>query len=81
MATCYFCAAVEIVITYLAINTKSGALIGLAGALTGFFVLPVVPVSLQLGCEIAFPTKEATVAGLLLAGAQVLGFAIGLPLI
>jgi MFS family permease len=45
-------------------------------AAVGFFVVPVVPISYQIGCELAFPIGEAQVTGLLNGGALVWAFLI-----
>jgi FLVCR family feline leukemia virus subgroup C receptor-related protein len=40
----------------------------------GFFVVPVVPTSYEIGCEVAFPIGEAQVTGILNGGAQIWAF-------
>lgn len=81
LVVCYCGAAAQMLLLYFSFQVGSLALVVLSGACVGFFILPVTPLILQLGCEVAFPVKEATVAGLLLAGAQVTGFVIGFPML
>ena len=42
--------------------------------LLGFMFTPLVPVSYDLGCELAFPIGEAQVIGILNGGAMILTF-------
>ncbi len=81
LVICYLAGAVEMVMIYFSFEAHSLHLVAVTGAFVGFFILPATPLTLQLGCEIAFPVKEATVAGLLLAGAQVTGFVFGFPML
>lgn len=43
-------------------------------AVIGFFVVPVVPTSYEIGCEVAFPIGEAQVTGILNGGALLCAF-------
>jgi len=43
-------------------------------AMLGFFVTPIVPISYELGCEMAFPIGEAQVTGLLNACSLIWAF-------
>lgn len=45
-------------------------------AVIGFFVVPVVPTSYEIGCEVAFPIGEAQVTGLLNGGALIWAFIV-----
>ncbi|KAL4460444.1 hypothetical protein ABPG74_000195 [Tetrahymena malaccensis] len=45
--------------------------------LNGVFVVPAVPLMLELGIELSFPVSEAIGVGLLFAGGQLWGTAIG----
>ena len=47
-------------------------LTALTAALLGFFSIPVIPVSMDFACEVAFPVGEATIAGLLLMSGQLM---------
>ncbi|EAR99181.2 MFS transporter (macronuclear) [Tetrahymena thermophila SB210] len=53
-----------------------GAAIG-SSLLNGVFVVPAVPLMLELGIELSFPVSEAIGVGLLFAGGQLWGTAIG----
>ena len=50
------------------------ALTMLIVAVIGFFVVPVVPTSYEIGCEVAFPIGEAQVTGMLNGGALAWAF-------
>jgi hypothetical protein len=47
----------------------------LLGAL-GFFVYPIIPAMIELGCEVVFPIGESLSTGFLLTGGQLFGFAM-----
>lgn len=40
----------------------------------GFFVVPIVPASYEIGCEVAFPIGEAQIIGILNGGAFIWAF-------
>jgi FLVCR family feline leukemia virus subgroup C receptor-related protein len=42
--------------------------------LMGFFVVPIIPLSYQIGCEVAFPIGEAQITGLLNGGSLIWAF-------
>jgi hypothetical protein len=42
-----------------------------------FFLIPLVPIMLELACETAFPVGEGTAAGLLFAMGNFAGFVMG----
>jgi FLVCR family feline leukemia virus subgroup C receptor-related protein len=45
-------------------------------AVIGLFVVPVVPASYEIGCEVAFPIGEAQVTGILNGGALLCAFVL-----
>jgi hypothetical protein len=45
--------------------------LAVSAALLGFSMTPVLPISLELACEITFPVGESTSSGLLMANGQV----------
>jgi FLVCR family feline leukemia virus subgroup C receptor-related protein len=53
-------------------NVKIGTAV--LTSLMGFILTPVVPLSYDLGCELAFPMGEAQVTGLLNGGAMLWAF-------
>lgn len=44
----------------------------------GFFVVPIVPASYEIGCEVAFPIGEAQITGILNGGAFIWAFLLDL---
>jgi len=46
--------------------------------LNGVFVIPAVPLMLELGIELTFPVSESIGVGLLFAGGQLWGAGIGM---
>lgn len=50
----------------------------IAFTVLGFFMTPIIPVSYDLGCELAFPMGEAQVTGFLNGAALLWAFLIGL---
>lgn len=54
------------------VNTKIGTSVIIS--LLGFVLTPLVPVSYDLGCELAFPMGEAQITGLLNGGALLWAF-------
>jgi FLVCR family MFS transporter 7 len=42
-------------------------------AFLGFFLVPVMPLSFELACELSFPIGEAIAAGMLVTGGQLSG--------
>ncbi len=47
------------------LTIESVLLVQINVAILGFFLTPIIPVSYEIGCEIAFPIGEAMVTGLL----------------
>jgi len=47
--------------------------IAVAACIMGFVMTPVLPVSLELGCENSYPIGEATPSGLLISSGQLVG--------
>jgi FLVCR family MFS transporter 7 len=45
-------------------------------SLLGFFMVPVMPLSFELACELSFPVGEAIAAGMLVTGGQLIGIII-----
>ena len=47
-------------------------------AFNSFFLIPLVPIMLELGCELVFPVGEGSAVGLLFAVGNFGGFLLGL---
>ena len=62
---------------YPMLQTYSLLLVSLISALNSFFLIPLVPMMLELACEEAFPVGEGFAVGLLYAGNNLLGFIFG----
>lgn len=69
------CGALTVMILQLLIIPVPG-LTAIIVAVVGFFVVPVVPTSYEIGCEVAFPIGEAQVTGLLNGGALIWAFIV-----
>ena len=65
---------------YPLLQTGILALASLISAYNSFFLIPLVPIMLELGCEIAFPVAEGTATGMLFAMGNFCGFALGICL-
>jgi len=63
----------------LSFHPNNFVLIAIGGALLGLTITPVIPIGLELSCEISFPLGEAIPNGLLLCSGQFTG--IGLILL
>lgn len=63
----------------LALNLSAPiVVVMILGGVVGFSVTPIMPISYDLGCELAFPIGQAQVTGLLNGGAQILAFILTL---
>jgi FLVCR family feline leukemia virus subgroup C receptor-related protein len=47
-------------------------------AYNSFFLIPLVPIMLELGCELVFPVGEGAAVGLLFAFGNLFGFLLGI---
>lgn len=68
------------VIFYPLLETGSLFLASFASGYNSFFLIPLVPIMLEFGCELAFPVGEGTAAGMLFATGNLFGFFLGLLL-
>jgi len=66
------------ILFYPLLETNSLALASLVSAYNSFFLIPRVPIMLELSCELAFPVGEGAAAGLLFAMGNFAGFILGL---
>ena len=68
------------IIFYPLLETGILALASLVSAYNSFFLIPLVPIMLELACETAFPVGEGAAAGLLFAMGNFAGFVLGIIL-
>jgi Na+/melibiose symporter-like transporter len=66
------------ILFYPLLETSSLALAGLVSAYNSFFLIPLVPIMLELACEVAFPVGEGSAVGLLFAIGNFSGFVLGI---
>ena len=74
----YLGSLVAIILFYPLLETGSLFLAGGISAFNSFFLIPLVPIMLELGCELAFPVGEGIAVGLLFAMGNFSGFLLGL---
>jgi hypothetical protein len=74
----YLGSLVAIALFYPLLETNSLLLSSLISAFNSFFLIPLVPIILELGCELIFPVGEGTAVGLLFAMGNFAGFLLGL---
>lgn len=65
------------IIFYPLLETNILALASLVSAYNSFFLIPLVPIMIELACEIGFPVAEGTTTGLLFAMGNFGGFLLG----
>lgn len=65
------------VLFYPILQTYSIGATAFISAYNSFFLIPLVPVMLELGCELAYPVGEGTAVGLLFAVGNLFGFILG----
>ena len=69
---------VAIFLFYPLLQTNSLFLASFISAFNSFFLIPLVPIMLELGCELVFPVGEGSDVGLLFAMGNFSGFVLGL---
>ena len=62
---------------YPILQTYSVGATAFISAYNSFFLIPLVPIMLELGCELAYPVGEGTAVGLLFAVGNLFGFFSG----
>lgn len=65
---------------YPLLMTKVLILASFISAFNSFFLIPLVPIMLELGCELVFPVGEGSAVGMLFAFGNLGGFVLGLIL-
>lgn len=63
---------------YPLLLARNLVLASLISAINSFFLIPLVPIMLELGCELVFPVGEGSAVGLLFAVGNFGGFIMGL---
>ena len=66
------------IIFYPLIETGNLFWASFVSAYNSFFLIPLVPIMLELSCELAFPVGEGSAAGMLFAMGNFSGFLLGL---
>ncbi len=69
---------VAVILFYPLLMTENLVLASLISAINSFFLIPLVPIMLELGCELVFPVGEGSAVGLLFAIGNFGGFILGL---
>ena len=65
------------ILFYPMLETNQIAVATVISAYNSFFLIPLVPIMLELGCELAYPVGEGTAVGLLFAVGNLFGFCFG----
>lgn len=66
------------ILFYPLLETGVLILASLVSAYNSFFLIPLVPIMLELACEIGFPVAEGTATGMLFAMGNFAGFLLGM---
>lgn len=66
------------IVFYPLLETGSLFWASFVSAYNSFFLIPLVPIMLELSCELAFPVGEGSATGLLFAFGNFFGFLLGL---
>eukprot|EP01114_Cavostelium_apophysatum_P015978 TRINITY_DN4470_c0_g1_i2.p1 TRINITY_DN4470_c0_g1~~TRINITY_DN4470_c0_g1_i2.p1 ORF type:complete len:481 (+),score=61.94 TRINITY_DN4470_c0_g1_i2:51-1493(+) len=77
---CYFLAIGAGTMFALTLKPDNFALIAVACSLIGLVMTPVLPISLELACEISYPIGEATPSGFMMVSGQIVGIVATLVL-
>ena len=73
LMTFYFFGSLSYMIAYVSASSQNFILLLCAGGFGGFFLMSILPISLEFGCEISFPAEETVSAGLLMSCMQIVG--------
>lgn len=69
---------IAIVLFYPLLLTHNLLAASFISAFNSFFLIPLVPIMLELGCELVFPVGEGSAVGMLFAIGNFFGFLLGL---
>ncbi|CAK61559.1 unnamed protein product (macronuclear) [Paramecium tetraurelia] len=64
-------------LSYFALMTESLPLVLLCYSVLGFFVIPCIPLQLELACKVLHPINQTIAVGFLLAGVHIWSFVFG----
>ena len=67
-----------IILFYPLLLTENLLIASFVSAFNSFFLIPLVPIMLELGCELVFPVGEGSAVGMLFAIGNFAGFLLGL---
>jgi len=73
LLACTFLGSCALLMFTLLLKPGKFELIAVAVSLVGFTMTPVLPISLELGCEVCYPIGEATPTGFLMTSGQIVG--------
>jgi FLVCR family feline leukemia virus subgroup C receptor-related protein len=62
---------------YFAVESKKINLVYIDTFIVGFFLIPLVPVMLELSCEVIYPLNGSFAVGMLLSGATLFTVIMG----
>ncbi|CAD8069542.1 unnamed protein product [Paramecium primaurelia] len=68
---------VSLGLSYFALMTESLPLVLLCYSVLGFFVIPCIPLQLELACKVLHPINQTIAVGFLLAGVHIWSFVFG----
>ncbi|CAD8073314.1 unnamed protein product [Paramecium sonneborni] len=68
---------VSLGLSYFALMTESLPLVLLCYSVLGFFVIPCIPLQLELACKVLHPINQTIAVGFLLAGVHIWSFFFG----
>jgi FLVCR family feline leukemia virus subgroup C receptor-related protein len=74
---CYIGSLLSVILFYPLLLPKNIILATFVSALNSFFLIPLVPIMLELGCELVFPVGEGSAVGMLFAVGNLGGFILG----
>lgn len=77
---CMIGSIISVIFFYPLLQTNSIVWASLISAINSFFLIPLVPIMLELGCEEVFPVGEGSAVGLLYAMGNLGGFVWGVIL-
>jgi len=75
---CSWGSSLCLIFVVLSLVPNNTITLAVAWGLVGFFGLPLLPITLECGCEITFPVPEVVTNGLLMVCGQVTGVALTL---
>ncbi|EGR32020.1 major facilitator superfamily protein, putative [Ichthyophthirius multifiliis] len=74
---CIISSTLSIILFAFMLQTELFALVLIPCIVLGFFIIPIIPIMLELANEVCFPVGEAIVSGFLYSISHVIGFVLG----